>query len=59
MALTVQATNGIDPARYGIAPLPGTRSFADEKTGQLVRGGAANYVPYFSRGWLGDRDRAE
>lgn len=45
-------------ARFGIAPLPGTRSYLDPKTGAAqpppdrVKG--VNFVPYFgSGGWLG------
>jgi ABC-type glycerol-3-phosphate transport system substrate-binding protein len=44
-------TGAIDPARYAIAPLPGTASFTDQR-GQLVRGGV-NYVPYYSGAWVG------
>ncbi|HVL16017.1 MAG TPA: extracellular solute-binding protein [Gemmata sp.] len=41
------------PPRFAVAALPGTRSSTDEKTGQLVRGGAPNYIPYFGGGRLG------
>lgn len=40
-------------ARYAAAPLPGTRGYADPKSGQLVAGGGANFVPHFAGGWLG------
>lgn len=42
------------PDRYGVAPLPGTRKFADPKTGELVATAAGpNYVPHFAGGWVG------
>jgi multiple sugar transport system substrate-binding protein len=48
----LRSETGALPARYAIAPLPGTRSVADPEKGELVRGGV-NYVPYFSGGRLG------
>ncbi|MBA4066158.1 MAG: hypothetical protein C0501_21060 [Isosphaera sp.] len=45
--------NGAVPARFGIAPLPGTRAFVDPADGRLRKAGAPNYVPYFSGGRVG------
>ncbi|MDB5306246.1 MAG: Bacterial extracellular solute-binding protein [Gemmataceae bacterium] len=39
-------------ARFGIAPLPGTRSVVDPATGALIPTGA-NYIPHFAGGWIG------
>ena len=39
-------------ARYGIAALPGTAAFVNPTTG-ILSSTKANYVPYFSGGWLG------
>ncbi|MCE9563068.1 MAG: hypothetical protein K8U57_13580 [Planctomycetes bacterium] len=45
--------NGRIPARFGIAPLPGTRKYFDHEQKQFVPVGTANYVPYFAGGKLG------
>lgn len=44
--------NGAVPARFGIAPLPGTMRFADPEKGMLGSK-VVNYVPYLAHGWLG------
>jgi multiple sugar transport system substrate-binding protein len=44
--------NGVVPARYGIAPLPGTKQAADAATGKLAST-PGNYMPFFDGGWLG------
>ncbi|HEY3789103.1 MAG TPA: extracellular solute-binding protein [Urbifossiella sp.] len=38
--------------RYGVAPLPGTRSVVDPSTGKMTAT-PGNYLPYFAGGWLG------
>jgi ABC-type glycerol-3-phosphate transport system substrate-binding protein len=38
--------------RFGIFPLPGSRSCVNASTGQLVPS-TGNYVPYFAGGWIG------
>ncbi len=45
--------NGRIPARFGLAPLPGTQRYFDPDKKQLVPAAAPNYVPYFSGGKLG------
>jgi len=45
--------NGQVPARFGLAPLPGTRQYFDPDKKQLVPAGTPNYVPYFAAGKLG------
>jgi ABC-type glycerol-3-phosphate transport system substrate-binding protein len=45
--------NGRVPARFGIAPLPGTRKYFDQERKQFVLTTTPNYVPYFSGGRLG------
>ncbi|MBA4190174.1 MAG: hypothetical protein C0467_19490 [Planctomycetaceae bacterium] len=45
--------NGRISARFGIAPLPGSRQYFDPEKKQLVPAGSPNYVPYFSGGRLG------
>lgn len=45
--------NGAVPARFGIAPVPGARSYFDPKKGQLVPTATPNYIPYFAGGVLG------
>lgn len=45
--------NGRVPAKFGIAPLPGTRRYFDPDKKQLVPAGLPNYVPYFTGGKLG------
>ena len=41
------------PERYGVAPLPGTRSVFDPQAGRLSARAIPNYVPYFAGGRLG------
>jgi multiple sugar transport system substrate-binding protein len=43
---------GAVPARFGLAPLPGTRRYHDPGKG-MVAAAEPNYVPYFSGGRLG------
>lgn len=45
--------NGQVPARFGVAALPGSRSFTDPRSGQLVSATGVNYIPYFAGGRLG------
>jgi ABC-type glycerol-3-phosphate transport system substrate-binding protein len=45
--------NGVVPARFGIAPLPGTATFIDPTNKQPVPSGLPNYVPYYSGGLVG------
>jgi len=45
--------NGRIPARFGIAPLPGTRKYFDAEKKQFALTGSSNYVPYFAGGKLG------
>ncbi len=45
--------NGAVPAKFAIAPLPGTRRYTDPDKQQLVRVATPNYAPYFSGGRLG------
>ena len=40
---------GVVPARYGIAPLPGTRQYDDRGRG-MTAASTPNYIPYFSGG---------
>ncbi|HSQ55244.1 MAG TPA: hypothetical protein VLM40_05815, partial [Gemmata sp.] len=48
----LRSPSGEVSPRYGIAALPGTRSYPDGKTGHLIRGTGSNYIPYFSGGKL-------
>jgi ABC-type glycerol-3-phosphate transport system substrate-binding protein len=41
------------PARFGLAALPGTRTFTDPAKGTLVPAAAPNYIPYYAGGRLG------
>jgi ABC-type glycerol-3-phosphate transport system substrate-binding protein len=43
---------GVVPARFAIAPIPGTRQYFDPEKG-MVATTIANYVPYFSGGRIG------
>jgi len=45
--------NGSIPERFGLAPLPGTRSTFDHEKQRLVQLPQPNYVPYFTGGRLG------
>ena len=45
--------NGVVPSRFGLAALPGTRTFADPEKGTLVVAAVPNYIPYFAGGRLG------
>ncbi|MBX9584170.1 MAG: extracellular solute-binding protein [Gemmataceae bacterium] len=48
----LRAAAGKDLGRYGVAPLPGTRSYIDPATGKRAPAGS-NYVPHLAGGWLG------
>lgn len=41
------------PAKFGLAALPGTRTYTDPKTDKPVTPGSPNYVPYLAGGRLG------
>jgi len=45
--------NGVIPERYGIAALPGSRTFFDREKKQLVQQPSPNYIPFFAGGRLG------
>lgn len=40
-------------AQFGVAQLPGTRTYFDPTTGKPVPAGGGNYVPYYGAGRLG------
>jgi ABC-type glycerol-3-phosphate transport system substrate-binding protein len=44
---------GMVPTRFGVAPLPGTRSYFDPASGKPTPVASTNYVPYFAGGLLG------
>ena len=48
----LRATAGADLGRYGVAPLPGTRTFTNPATGKTATS-ASNFVPYLADGWVG------
>jgi ABC-type glycerol-3-phosphate transport system substrate-binding protein len=41
------------PARFGLAALPGTRTFTNPENGMPILAAAPNYIPYFAGGRLG------
>jgi ABC-type glycerol-3-phosphate transport system substrate-binding protein len=45
--------NGKIPAKFALAPFPGTQSYVNPQKEQLVRAVAANYIPYTAGGLLG------